>query len=51
MKIKNIKTGVIKDINSDVEISMYLATKEWEIAKETPKKETPKINNSFKKGE
>lgn len=49
MKLKNIKTGVIKEIKSDIEVSMYLATKEWEIAKETPKKVEEKI--SFKKGE
>lgn len=50
MKIKNIKTGVIKDIKSEVEVSMYLATREWEELKETPKKTVEKTNNTFKKG-
>lgn len=31
MKIKNKKTGIIKEPRTQVEVSMYLATNEWEI--------------------
>ena len=47
MKVKNIKTGVIKDLKSQIEASMYLATKEWIIFEE--KKINNNNNNSFKK--
>ena len=47
IKVKNKKTGVIKELSSEIEVSMYLATGEWEIAKPEIKKPT----NSFKKGE
>ena len=30
-KVRNIKTGVIKELKSEVETSMYLATGEWEL--------------------
>lgn len=30
-KVENIKTGVIKELKSEVELSMYLATGEWKI--------------------
>lgn len=33
-QVKNIKTGVIKTLNNEVEVSMYLATNEWELVKE-----------------
>lgn len=44
--IKNIKTGVIKEIAKDFELSMYLSTKEWVLVE---KEEPKKVNNSFKK--
>lgn len=47
IKVKNKKTGVIKELHSEAEVSMYLATNEWEIAKK--EKETQKTINSFKK--
>lgn len=34
MKVKNIKTGVIKILKSEAEVAMYIATNEWELVKE-----------------
>lgn len=34
MKVKNIKTGVIKTLKSEIEVAMYIATGEWELVKE-----------------
>lgn len=39
-KIRNKKTKVVKVPKSEVELSMYLATNEWELVKE----EKPKFN-------
>jgi hypothetical protein len=47
MKVKNIKTGVVKELKNEFEVSMYLSTNEWVLVKE----ETKKPNNSFKKNE
>jgi hypothetical protein len=47
MKVKNIKTGVVKELKNEFEVSMYLSTNEWVLVKEEPKK----TNNSFKKNE
>ena len=40
-KIKNKKTGVIKEIKKEVELGMYLATNEWELVKEEKKDSKP----------
>lgn len=40
IKVKNKKTGVIKELKSESEASMYLATNEWELVSEEKKKET-----------
>ena len=31
MKVKNIKTGVVKELKNEIEISMYLGTGEWKL--------------------
>lgn len=52
-KLRNKKTGVIKDIEKEFESSMYLATGEWEVLQqkevvhEKPEK-TPIINTNSK---
>jgi hypothetical protein len=52
-QVKNKKTGVIKEPRTQVELSMYIATNEWELV-EDQKKETksniniPKSNNEDK---
>lgn len=33
-KVKNKKTGVIKNIEKEFEVSMYLGTGEWELVEE-----------------
>lgn len=48
-QVKNKKTGVVKVLTSEAEISMYLSTGEWEIFKK--EKEQKKITNSFKKND
>ena len=48
IKVKNKKTGVVKELSSEAEVSMYISTGEWEILKEETK-EAKKITNSFKK--
>lgn len=52
-KIRNKKTKVVKDIQKEFEVSMYLATGEWELADEKEKSEekvqkTPIINTKSK---
>ena len=51
-KVKNKKTNVIKEINSETLVGMYLETGEWEIVKSIEKKEEKakeeKPINSFK---
>lgn len=42
-KVKNKKTGVIKEPKTEIEVSMYLATNEWELVKEE-KEEKPSFN-------
>lgn len=46
-QVKNIRTGVVKTLANEAEISMYLSTGEWEILKK--EKEQKKVTNSFKK--
>lgn len=36
-KVRNKETGVVKVLNSETEVSMYLATGEWEIVVESKK--------------
>ena len=37
-KIKNEKTGVVKEIEKEFEVSMYLATGEWKLVDEKSEK-------------
>lgn len=37
IKVKNKKTGVVKTLKNELEVSMYLATGEWELVKEEKK--------------
>lgn len=32
--VKNKKTGVVKKLKTEIEVSMYLSTKEWELVEE-----------------
>lgn len=41
-KVKNIKTGVVKEMKNEVELSMYLATGEWKLYEE--KKESKPLS-------
>lgn len=41
-KVKNIKTGIIKEIPDEI-LSDYLSTKEWEVVKD--KKEIPVLKS------
>lgn len=43
-KIKNKKTGVIKEPRTETEVSMYLATNEWELVPEEKKASKPITN-------
>ena len=52
-KVRNKETKVIKDIEKDFEVSMYLATGEWELVDKKEEKEekpqkTPIINTNSK---
>jgi hypothetical protein len=49
-KIKNKKTGVVKDIEKEFEVSMYLGTGEWELVveKEAKPLKTPIIDTKDK---
>lgn len=54
MEVKNIKTGVVKTLKNDMEVAMYLDTKEWilvkEDKKEAKKEEKEEISFSKKAG-
>lgn len=54
MEVKNIKTGVVKTLKNDMEVAMYLDTKEWilvkEDKKEAKKEEKEEISFSKKNG-
>ena len=46
-KVINKETGIIKELKNEIEVSMYLATGEWELVKEVKeeeKKSKPKFN-------
>jgi len=40
MKVKNIKTGVVKEIKSETEVAMYLGTGEWKLLEEKKESKT-----------
>ena len=42
-KVRNKETGIIKELKTELEVSMYLATGEWELVEEE-KKSKPKFN-------
>lgn len=45
MKVKNTKTGVVKELKNQTEVAMYLGTGEWELVekkKESKTLSTPK---------
>lgn len=37
MKVKNIKTGVIKSVKNEMELDMYIGTGDWALVKEEKK--------------
>lgn len=41
MKVKNKNTGVVKTLKTEMEVSMYLSTNEWELVKEDKKESKP----------
>lgn len=47
MKVKNIKTGVIKELKNEIEVSMYLGTGEWKLVEE--KKESKPLSKPEEK--
>lgn len=52
MEVKNKKTGVIKSVKNEMEMSMYISTGEWTLVKETkiePKKEDEEVKPTFSK--
>lgn len=38
IKVKNKETGVVKEFEKEFEVSMYLATGEWDLVEEKPEK-------------
>lgn len=50
-KIRNKKTGVIKEIEKEFETAMYLGTGEWEVINDKEEKiaKTPIINTKEEK--
>lgn len=47
MKVKNIKTGVVKELKTDLEVSMYLGTGDWKLFEE--KKEVKPLSKPEEK--
>lgn len=44
-KVINKKTKVVKELRSEVDVAMYLATGEWELLKEEPKQNPLKLED------